>query len=65
MRAEPSARELQVLAAYLRLGNKGAGEALGISIKTVKNHKWNLFRILDVDNSDQAAAVLGWLVLPE
>jgi DNA-binding NarL/FixJ family response regulator len=65
MRAEPSARELQVLAACLRLGNKGAAYALGVSVKTIKNHNWSLFRKLDVAGREEAAAALGWLALPE
>jgi DNA-binding CsgD family transcriptional regulator len=60
----PTARELEVLAACLRLGQKCAAVELGISTNTVRAHVTNLTRKLGVQGRDQAAIALGWLELP-
>jgi DNA-binding NarL/FixJ family response regulator len=65
MSATPTARELQVLAACLRHGDKGAAYRLEIAYQTARNTNHILFRKLDVETREQAAIVLGWLVLPE
>jgi DNA-binding CsgD family transcriptional regulator len=60
----PTARELEVLAASLRLGQKCAAIELGISPNTVRVHSANLNRKLGVHTQTQAAIALGWLALP-
>ena len=65
MRKKPTARELQVLAACMRLGSqKAAAHELGIAEQTVKNTTGHLYRKLHVSCAAQAAEVLGWLALP-
>jgi DNA-binding CsgD family transcriptional regulator len=65
MKTQPTARELEVLAACLRLGSqKMAAHELGISPLTVAAHIANLTRKLGVQGRDQAAVALGWLILP-
>jgi DNA-binding NarL/FixJ family response regulator len=66
MTAQPTARELEVLAACLRQGSqKAAAYELGIAVQTVKNTTSGLYRKLDVDSAGGAAEALGWLTLPE
>lgn len=61
----PTARQLQVLAAYFRHhSTKIAACELGISDRTVRNQLSRLYARLDVDCASQAAIVLGWLVVP-
>jgi DNA-binding NarL/FixJ family response regulator len=64
MTAQPTARELEVLAACLRLGQKGAAQELGISLGTIRAHSNSLYHKLGVQTREQAAIALGWLTVP-
>lgn len=60
-----TARQLQVLAGYLRSGSrKEAAGALGIQDRTAKEHLTRLYARLGVGNAIEAARVLGWLKIP-
>lgn len=62
-----TAREAEVLAAVARgLGTKGVARALGISSKTVENHKARIFTKLGVHSQAHAIAeAIAWELLPE
>ena len=62
----PTGRQLECLAAYLRLdSHKEAAAQLGISPHTSKNHVYEAVRALDARGPGDAAIKLGWLRLPE
>lgn len=64
--SDPTARELEVLAAMLRRGSaKEAAHELGIATETVRNHASRLYLKLGVDSQSQAAIALGWLKVPD
>jgi DNA-binding NarL/FixJ family response regulator len=66
MTAQPTARELEVLAACLRHhSTKLAAHELGITDSTARNHLSRLYARLNVDCASQAALALGWLSVPE
>lgn len=63
--SKPTARQLQVLAVYLRQAScKAAAHDLGLSEQTVRNHLSRLYGRLDVQCASQAAIALGWLAVP-
>ena len=66
MTAQPTARELEVLAAYFRHhSRKLAAHELGITDGTARAHLTRLYARLDVDCASQAAEALGWLNVPD
>lgn len=66
MTPAPTARQLQVLAAYFRHhSTKIAACELGISDGSVRNHLSRLYARLDVGCASQAAIAIGWLALPD
>ena len=60
----PTPHDLRVLAACLRLGQKGAAHELGMSVQNVKNTCSLLYAKLEVCSATEAAIALGWLSLP-
>src|SRR5213594_1407562 len=61
----PTARELEVFAAYCQAGTiRAAATTLGLSEQTAKNHVSALYRSLGVSHNLGAAIALGWLVVP-
>ena len=62
----PTARQLQVLAAYCRTGSmKEAAADLGISDHTVKDHLWGLYSKVGASNHIETLMAIGWLVVPD
>lgn len=65
-RLSPTARQLQVFAAYCSTGSrKGAARLLCISETAVATQMSRLFARLGVADPFGAARALGWLVLPD
>jgi DNA-binding CsgD family transcriptional regulator len=63
--SQPTARELEVLAAFLRHGSrKCAAAELGISDCTASATLAHLYAKLKVRSRSEAAIALGWLVVP-
>lgn len=60
-----SAREMEIMRLAITETNREVAYRLGISEQTVKNHLSAAYRKLDVISVGQAAAALGWLVLPD
>lgn len=66
MTAQPTARELEVLAAYCRHhSTKLAAHELGITDKSARKRLSHLYARLDVASAIEAAEMLGWLTVPD
>ena len=62
---EPTPWNLQVFAKDLMLGRKMAAAALGLDIKTVRNHSMVVRAYYGATSNTQCAYVLGWLKVPK
>ena len=58
-------REIDVLLAYCKTGSvKEAAYYLGIAVQSARNALSELYGVLGVHSAIEAAAALGWLILP-
>jgi DNA-binding NarL/FixJ family response regulator len=64
--ADPSHRQLVILAAYTGAGSVAAtARRLQLTEAQVRRELSGLYRLLGVRNAMQAYAALGWLVIPD
>jgi DNA-binding CsgD family transcriptional regulator len=61
----PTPRQLESLALVLALGQRNAARAMGVSAMTVKRHLENLYTRTGAGSAIEAAAMVGWLDVPD
>ena len=62
---QPTARQLQILAAYARCGSqKEVARQYGLSVQTVKNHLHAASTRLETHSALESYFALGWLRIP-